>query len=130
MLSGRRPFHLRFTQAQVGSMASQAAGSQASSAMEQEARGSPPPDADIDWENTPVLSWMHPVFTGRSIIARGGHASALVGNLLITFGGHYFGKDKFMCACAHEGVVSAAGTCLALPHAGIATTCGPLTWTP
>ncbi|CAE7726783.1 GPA3, partial [Symbiodinium sp. KB8] len=77
-------------------MASQAAGSQASSAMEQEARDSPPPDADIDWENTPVLSWMHPVFTGRSIIARGGHASALVGNLLITFGGHYFGKDKFM----------------------------------
>ena len=50
---------------------------------------------NIDWDTTPVLSWMHPVFTGRSIIARGGHASTLVGNLLITFGGHYFGKEKF-----------------------------------
>ena len=49
----------------------------------------------VDWENTPVLSWMHPVFTGRAISARGGHCSVLVGNLLITFGGHFFGKDKF-----------------------------------
>ena len=52
-------------------------------------------DAGIDWEKTPVLSWMHPVFTGRAISARGGHSSSLVGNLLITIGGHFFGKDKF-----------------------------------
>jgi N-acetylneuraminic acid mutarotase len=53
--------------------------------------------AGVDWDSTPVLSWLHPTFTGRAMSARGGHAAALVGNLLVSFGGHYYGgEDRFV----------------------------------
>lgn len=85
--------------------------------------------ASIDWDTTPVLSWMHPVFTGRSIIARGGHASTLVGNLMITFGGHYFGKEKFEYVHAALASVSFMNAPPCAPCPGIAMTCGQWTWT-
>jgi len=42
----------------------------------------------------PGLSWSRPVMTGVAPKARGGHAAALVGNLLIVVGGHYYGGDS------------------------------------
>eukprot|EP01138_Halocafeteria_seosinensis_P006050 gb/GECG01006184.1/.p1 GENE.gb/GECG01006184.1/~~gb/GECG01006184.1/.p1 ORF type:complete len:255 (+),score=24.77 gb/GECG01006184.1/:1-765(+) len=46
---------------------------------------------EVDLSDTPILSWSHPTFSGKAPPARGGHTASLVGNLLVLFGGHYFG---------------------------------------
>lgn len=43
------------------------------------------------------LAWSRPVMTGVAPKARGGHAAGLVGNLLIVFGGHYYGGGGKVC---------------------------------
>lgn len=79
---------------------------------------------EVDLSDVPILSWSHPTFTGKKVLvlflleveptgifagagkappARGGHTASLVGNLLVLFGGHYFGDGGKFQYCNVSG---------------------------